>query len=601
MPDSQTYKGSEYSQSSFLGGMNLLGDDSRLQPNQYRAGFNLTNRYDVLDPVLSSILDTAAPAGVKQELITFGNFVILFVAGLAYYRFYTDTGWTKIAGFKMSIDAPRFWTVEIPVSTTNYIRYAASGTVANTADPSGVIELSNVAGAAQGNIPGLLVQDNINQPQFIFINGSTGKPAVATTQDFANWSITFTDATNTVIQPNGDKREYVPIGNCMTFDDGILFIVSQDFSKIYRSVLGRPLDFVVNVSNVLVTGAPFTQFGGGDANTTSYDVGVGGITCITQMAGKGIFVSASNANFLVSKNTSPGAPKIFGEYTFTRDFLFNSNCLSDRVIFDTLGDTRFIDLTGVRSFNAIEQVQNEGRNTPFTAAIQGAFGPDVNPIIQDASKTAAILQNNYELYAMNTIFGSVIAKYDTLNKCWTSFDKDQTNGKAIKIFAKIELSVQRLYAVTEDDKLYTLYIGPEQSTASFRSVGICANILQGDNNIRMANPKNEIKLSNTRVVLNKITEDCDCSFTPYVNNRLAKSEQTKTITYEAPSEISTDPLRLPDVNTLLMNLLYATPDCQQGWKVFGVFSWTGGSFTQLSMELQDCKPMNPLNSQELAS
>ena len=34
----------EYNQSSFIGGMNLLGDDSRLQPTQYRAGFDLTNR-----------------------------------------------------------------------------------------------------------------------------------------------------------------------------------------------------------------------------------------------------------------------------------------------------------------------------------------------------------------------------------------------------------------------------------------------------------------------------------------------------------------------------------------------------------------------------
>jgi len=603
MPDSNQ---NEYNQKSFVGGMNLLGDDSRLEDTQYRAGFNLTNRYDTLDAVLESQVDPATPVGIKQELVTFGNYLILFVGGLAYYRYYTDTGWNRIPGFKMSSTAPRFWTVAIPVSTTNYIRVAATGVrVADTgmastktSDPAGVIQLASVLGASAGNLPGLLVQDNINQPQFIFLDPN-GFPICRTTQKFSEWSITFTNPDNTTIATDGDKREYVPIGNCMAWDDGVLYIVSQDKNFIYRSVSGRPLDFVINVINILATsGPPYTQTGGGDATTTSYSVGIGGITCLKQLSSGGIFVAAGNANFAVTKNLANNAPKIFGEYTFIRTFLFNSSCLSDRTIFDSIGDTRFIDLTGVRSFNSIQQTQNEGRNTPFTAQVQAAFGSEDNPIIQSAERAAAILYNDYELYAVNTIFGYVICKYDTINKCWTSFDVYQTGGKAIKIFAKIELTVRRLYAITEDDKLYALYIGPEKTTASFRTVGICSNILYANSNIRMANPRFEIQLRNTRAILNKITEDCNCSFTPFINNRLSSSGVIdKIITYQSPAIVNPSSIDLPDVNTQLMNLLWSNPNCEQGWKVFGIFSWTNSSFTQFSMEFNEITPMTPLNSQ----
>lgn len=599
MPTTETAQGSEYNQSSFRGGMNLLDDDSRLQPNQYRAGFNLTNRNDVLELVGSSELDAFAPAGLKQELVTFGNYLVLFVSGYAYYRYYTDTGWRQISDFRMSTTAPRYWTVAVPVSITNYIRIAATGTInTGTANPSGSIELSSVLGASAGNLPGLLVQDNVSQPQFIFLDNN-GIPATRVTKSFDQWYIQFTDAANTQVASNGDQREYVPIGNVMAWVDGILYIASQNRELILRSVSGRPLDFVVNVTNLLATVAPFKQFGGGNAYTTAYSVGVGGITCLRQL-GEGLFVSASGANFLVTKNKTPGAVTEFGEYTFNRTFLFNATCLSDRVIFDSLGDTRFVDLTGVRSFNAILQIQNEGKNSVFSSLIQKVFGPPDNQIIQSAEASAAILYDNYELYAMNTIFGSSICKYDTLNGCWTSFDVGQAAGKSIKILAKIELSVQRLYAITTDNQLYTLYIG-DPAPATFRTIGVCANILYANSNIRMANPKNEIKLQKTRVVVNEIVEDCTCSFVPYINNRKSKTEPiVKAITYESPANPDADPLSLPDVNTQLMNMLYSTPNCEQGWKVFGVFTWNGGVFTQFSMEMTDLTPMNPARSQNLS-
>ena len=97
----------------------------------------------------------------------------------------------------------------------------------------------------------------------------------------------------------------------MAWSNGILYIVSQDFNTINRSVNGRPLDFVINVVNTLATNAPYTQIPGGDATTTNYSVGVGGITCIRSLSTGGIFVSASGANFAVTLNQTPNAPTIF--------------------------------------------------------------------------------------------------------------------------------------------------------------------------------------------------------------------------------------------------------------------------------------------------
>lgn len=606
MPDT-TSPASEYNQLSFIGGMNLLGDDTRLQPNQYRIGFNLTNREDELDPVLVAKEDVTFPKGIVQECVTFGKYLVAFVGGVAHFKLYTDNGWQVIAGCSMSKTAPRYWTQAIPVSTTNYIRYASTG-VTNplTSNPAGSIQTASVAGANSGNLPGLVIQDNVNQPQFLFLDVN-GFPVIRTIQTFEQWSITYTDGQNIKVAQDSsgvflDNREYVPIGNTMAYDNGVLYIASQDGNFIYRSVSGRPLDFVVNVVNTLIAMTPFIQYGGGDATTTSYSVGVGGISCLRQLSSGGIFVGASNANFAVTQNKTPGAPTEFGEYTFIRTFLFNANCLTDRAIFDALGDTKFIDLTGVRSFNAIEQVQNEGRNTPFTKTIQAALTNKINGIrsniIQSPNAVAGILFDNYELFALNTAFGFAIAKFDDINQCWSSFDIPLSSGAGIKILTKIELDVQALFAVTTDNRLFQLYVGPLLATASFRSNGVCANILYANTNIKMNNPKSEIKLSKARVVLNNMQGDATVSFTPYVNNRLTQTGTiTKNVKYFAPSKPSSDPYALPDVDTQLGNELFTTPNCGQGWKMFGLWSWTGASITQFYYDLNDVQPMNPLLSQ----
>jgi len=575
---------SEYNQLSFTGGMNLLLDDTRLQHNQYRLAFNCRNRYDVLDPVNKSSVDTIAPSGIKQGVLTFGNYVILFVSGKAFYRAYDGKGWTQINGFSMSSTAQRFWTCTVPVATTNYGRMgvARSTQYAQNASANyGVVNVQNLVSSSGGNLPGLLVQDNETQPSFIYINAS-GYPIAKRTQNLAQWNASYDKNTGNLTL---DNREYVPIGNAMAFVDGILYIASQDGASIYRSVSGRPLDFVINVN---VDGSK-----GGDATDTAYSVGAVGITVLRAMNDGSLFVAAQNANFMVSKNMTQNSPTIFGEYTFIRRYLFEATCVSDRAIIDSLGDTKFVDLTGVRSFNAVEQLQNEGRNSVFTSTIASAL----KGITQDIA--AAILFDNYELYAINTIFGAVIAVYDTINNSWAAFDTTQTSGKKIKQFAKIEQGVLRLFAITEDNQFYTLY-DPSQSydTASFLSLGISANALYENNNVKLNNPKNEVKLTDFRCILNRITENSSITVQTFVNNRLSVNVPviSKDIAYKAPVNVYTG--NIPDLNTQLTNAYFTFPNMEQGWKVSLLISWTGGgSLTQFSTNLLDFTPMNPLLSQ----
>lgn len=560
--------------------MNLLADDTNLAENQYRLGLNVRNRFGKLSPVANGVLDVFAPAGIKQEIRTFGEFIILFCAGYCYYRHYTATGWKRILGFQMSKAAPRFWTEVVPVLSSKYLRKLATGT-----DATANTTLNVVSGASAGNLSGLVVQDNINQPQFVYLDVNTGLPTARVLQTYDQWS--WTDDGGDVI--SNDNREYVPIGNAMAWVDGILHIVSQDYSRIYRSVEGRPLDFVVNIDS--------DGERGGDATTSDHSVGVGGITCLRQMSTGGLFVAAGNANFVVTKNQNPGATKVWGEFTFIRTFLFNATCLSDRAIIDSLGDTRFIDLTGIRSFNAILQTQNEGRNSVFSLMIQSIFlNAQKENIVQAATSAAAILYDNYENYAVNTILGPAIAVYDTLTQSWVGFDLVQTGGSLVKMFAKIELNVQRLYGITSDDKLYTFYRGTTYAPL-IRTLSFSPTVLKlGSDSIP---PNWEHKQQMTKCIFSDITENMTASVTPFVVGQPSRiGTITKTIPYQAPVNTYTGLGQLGDVNTNIRTENFPTLNCEQGSQSYNIITWTGqAELMGFSVDVNDIKPVNSLRSQ----
>ena len=574
---------STFKQTSFNSGINLLLDDSRLPLvekesgvtwSQYRMGINVRTRFDVCSPIPSSVVDSHAPPGIKQAIITFGNYVIIFVAGTAYYKLNETLGWNNITGFAMSITAPRYWTVLVPLATTNYGRLAKDATaIAN--DP---IQQVNVT-TASGNVPGLLVQDGVNQPQFIYLD-TNGNVQCRVTQQYEQWNYDPTGA--------NDSREYVPVGTYMEWFNGILFIVDQQFNYIYRSVSGRPLDFMVNIDS---SGDP-----GGRANTTSYSVGVGGITAIRATPGNSLFVAAGgSSNYEITLDQSNVAVKIFGEWTFNRQFLFNANCVTDRGIIDVLGDTVFIASTGLRSFNAIKQQKNEGRNSVFSANVQSLF----NSIVQSSKINAnspdgwcsAINYDDYAIFSVNTTLGYVLVIYDTLNNCFVSLDVDQVGNHGVKQFAAIATSNIALYAITDDDRVVQLFADTANTdTATVRLAAMCNQ-----------NPEVELKVTSVRAILTNITEDCEITCSLFVNNRFDQSATTK-LRYTPPIKTYTGASVGIDVGTQTNSVLFSFPNVAQGWKVFPVFSWTGGaSLTSVSVETSDYAPMQPLRTQSIIS
>jgi len=594
----------EFKQTSFSGGLNLLLDDTRLPVsfkykegdtpydityNQYRLGVNTRTRFDVCSPINSSVEDKLAPQGIKQAILTFGNYVILFVSGTAWYQLNGTTGWTQINGFLMSKTAPRYWTCAIPLTTTNYGRLAnpVSSTILVPSASGGInqIQTNQIAGTF-GNNPGLLVQDGVSQPRFIYIN-SNGSVNCKITQTYNEWTYTIDSSYNVTV----DKREYVPIGTFMEWYNGILFIVDTQFQYIYRSVSGRPLDFVVNVD---MDGRK-----GGDATTTSYSVGVSGITAMRAMPGNSLFVAAGGAStFLVTLNQTPGAPTVFGEYTFNRQVLFNANCITERGIIDisgslsspNAGDTVFIDANGLRSFNAVLALQNEGRNSIFSSTISGLFTGITNSTTITTTTgygwASAITFDNYAIFSVNTVFGYVLVVYDTINNVYQSIDINQLGNHAVKQFAAITISTLALYAITDDDRVVQLYISDKFDSPTVRLGAVSSQ-----------DPKKELKVTNVRAIFSNIETDASYTCSIFVNNRLSQTAIAK-LAYSNPT---TPYVGIPigiDIDTQTNSIIFSFPNSAQGWKAFAVLSWTGtASLVTVSMTTEDLTPMQPLMTQ----
>lgn len=590
-----------FKQSSFSGGINLLLDDTRLPVsfkykegdspydityNQYRIGLNTRTRFDVCTPIKSSIVDQQAPVGIKQALVTFGNYLILFVEGDAFYRLNSISNWTQINGFLMSPTVPRYWTVAIPVNTTNYGRI---GTLSNTTDSTlvdaalPISQINNISGTF-GNIPGLLVQDGVNQPWFIYID-NTGIVRARQTQTYAQWSYPL-DPTSLILT-GPDNREYVPIGTFMEWFNGILFIVDAQYNNIYRSVSGRPLDFVVNIDE--------EGQKGGDATTTSYSVGVSGITAMMALPGNMLFVAAGGAScFSVTLNTTPNAPTIFGEYTFLRTVLFNANCVTERGIVNVLGDTVFIDANGLRSFNSVEQQLNEGRNSVFSSTVQSLFtGVFQNAMINNQSVVgwcSAISFDNYAIFSVKTTLGYVLVVYDTINSVYASLDTLQLGNHAAKQFATVTIDSLSLYAITDDDRVVQLYADNSFDQTLIRLGAVCSQ-----------EPEKEIKTRSVRVILSNITADMAITVSLFVNNRFDQA-YTTTIAYRPSPKLYDGLLIGNDVGTQVTNLMFSFPNASQGWKTFLVIAWTGGaSLTDVSTMTNDLTPLQPPQTQAVTN
>lgn len=439
-----------FTQYNFSGGMNLFNEDFSIGENEYRKGYNIRVRSGSVEGIKEPLELSTAPVGLKQGLYGFENYLVLFNNGRAYYYDEELETWTNIPSFQLSTTAEYLYAQVVPASSSNFKRQlAAESQISGTSSETNV-SIANIV--VNGTPAGMVVQDGYDQPWLIL-------PDVSARQlnTYGEWS-------------NLNQREYVPIGLNMAFMNGILFVVSPDRKKLLRSLSNRPLDFVVNVD---VNGAK-----GGDAYTTDYAVSYDNITGIFPLKTGKLLVGTEFGLYPVTFNYDR---LVFAEPTFNNTDPISAGIVNQFSLVDMINDYGIIDFDGVKSFNAIKELGNEGRDADFTIKL----GADLMGGLRQ-NVCASIVFNNYAFFAVNTSEGQVILVYDLLRACWTSIDLPRITVKQFAVTK--QSSSPKLYAI-DSSKVYQLFGGASYETATIYTKSSIAG-----------NVREELKLSSVRPI-----------------------------------------------------------------------------------------------------
>lgn len=501
----------------FSGGMCRNTDPSGIANNEYALLVNGRNRYGSIAPVKGPLnLTSELPAGNKQGLYGFDSIMVVFQDGQAFARDFSQLGsaFQLIPAFHLKETVDTVYAEAVPASWLNVQRK-----LNEAADiKSDVALFSEVFGTPAA----IVCQDGESRPQLIF---STGQARAA--KDVGDWS--------SEELTGQDRREYVPVGKQMLYSsEGILYIVSPDGKEIYRSVTGRPLDFVVAIDengNKL----PNLTSGKPEAARLSYKLDYDTITCIKQIGakpritdeGEGFFVSTRKRSWIVYPNFGT---TLFGEPTYSNQNLFPTGALNQFSFTDILGDSALITESGITSFNSILSVSNEGKNAPFHDKIYKIFENGTEQILQQV--TAAITSDNYAFLAVDTVYGAAILIYDTLRQQFAALDiYDEVEGY-IKQFAEVKYGGERyLYFITTEGQLFEAFAG-ETLTAK-----VYLKEVMSDNTI-----ETELIPRRVRVALDSIAEDGEVAVTVFTDSKAGEKE---TQTFEAPTTSVALPLTLP--------------------------------------------------------
>lgn len=544
-----------FTQDSFSGGMNLVDLGTKVKSNEYIVGLNLRSRFGYLEPVMEPI-DVTGDLDIVgrtiQGLYAFGDILVLFLGGLAYYKdvSISDGEWTLIENFQMSSQVTRIYTQAVPGSDQQYLRtlddegeIGPDGTV--ILDPTGALGTSRVA---------LVCQDGVNQPWLIFNDGTAQEAGL-----YDDWN-------------KDGPREYVPIGKQMCYSNGILYIVEPNGKFIYRSVSGRPLDFVIAID---ADGDKVA-----DAEVTSFAVDGNEIKLIAASNSSNDIITISAYSAWLS--TPDFENTIYGEPRFRRTFLFTAGTINQFCLGDLLGDTAFIDREGLKSFNAVQQLKFEGNNSVFSLGISKLF----KGIVQDDNACIGSF-DNYVFFGVKTTYSSSsIIVYDSVLKVFSSIDLFST--KPIKQFASTySSSRQRFFGITSD-KVYELY-SPDSltpATATFFSRDLDSRSTDQGSTYGIANIKPQ--------VVNLIFEDSliegQMNLDVFVNNERQDSEGSERTIPLATSGIYY-PVVFPVMFTIRNGVVPISIPLKvhkEGQKIGHQVTWTGGAKLTYLINESDC-------------
>jgi len=540
----------EFNQRGFIGGMNAILEDNYLPEDTYAFLQNGRIRYGGVVPNKKAVLVSEVPSGKKQGLVAAGSTLICFVSGFAYYRLDGQTTWNIIPGFAMDPLVERYETALVPASNMNYKR-TSGGSVQEDASVNNVLTSSTPQA--------LVVQDGgYTQPHVIFPNGT------------ARACYTYADWSNTT---NG-IREYVPKGRQMLYFNGILYIVSTDGTKIYRSVTGRPLDFMVNIDP---SGNKLANEAEGGAVSTSHSVGYEEITCLAPLNAEVFMVGTRREVVLVQPIRDI---TIFGEPTFANVARLQAGVVNSQSVIEVTGtgDTAFIDFEGIKSFNAVLQLKNEGNNSNFSLPVSPYF----RGIVQDTDLVAATDFDDYSLFSVSTSSGFGILVFDNLLQKWVAFDQPFTG--AVKQFATTYTSnEQKLYAITSSDEVYRLY----DSTNDYERVTLRTRA------VSPSSLRSEHKPIFARCVLTRGVEAGTLEVIPYVDGKRYNSRSKTLRSSLGGVSFPVIPPVGPDSTDQVDLISLNFPTLPLGWKFSNTLRWdNGATLTHLSWETEENPSLN---------
>ena len=497
---------------SFQGGMRRDVDPSELNDNEYVHGQNIRVRDGYVRPIkYPQNISNSIPEGKKQGIYGFDSILVVFNGGKAYAIDYSleNAQYSLIFGFQMDEMVDRIYAQDVPASWMNFERK-----LNDTTDITNNINfLSQIAGTPSA----LVCQDGISRPNLIF---STGSARIA--KDITEWN-------NSELEKI-DTREYVPIGKQMLYHpDGILFILSPDGKEIYRSVTGRPLDFVIAIDGEGNKLTPLTS-GKPEASRMGYNLDYSSLNVLYNVnsaprvdsEGSGFFVGAQKKSWIVYPSY---AQLIYNEPRFRNQTLFASGPLNQDSIGEASGDTVLINESGPMTFNAIGNFQNEGKNSPFYKPVSKLF----DRITQ--TTTCIGMYDDYTLFAVNTLHGQGVLVYDNLTQSFVSLDIYPEVIGVIKQFALIKVrGIKRLFFITTGDQLFEAFAG---TTAEWKIYSREASSVDTEK---------ELIPRRFRITLANILEDGMLSLQEFVDRR---SGSLRSRAVKANTILNIPPISIP--------------------------------------------------------
>jgi hypothetical protein len=440
------YDNQNFIQNRFDGGLDTVSGDTQIPQNAYNWLVNGRSRFGYVEPIKKHELIPGLPYGIKQGLVAVGNVLVAFVEGFAYYRIEGSDEWMQVPNFQMDALVSEYYFETVPASYLNFKR---------TPNPDIFSPLKSAVNFKINGTPaGIVVQDTINQPWIIFFDQagtSTGMFTSRVLKNFKQWNNT---------QISTEDREYVPIGKQMLYlEAGILMIVAPDGKSVYRSITGRPLDFMINVDT---EGNKLADENLGGAATVSFACDFDTITCLARVNTIDAFLYATEMNIkVVTLNYNS---TIFGEPTFSIQARIEAGVVNHKSIVEILGGYAFINYNSITSFDAVQQLKFQGKNSIFSL--------EVSRLMENKKQTrcAATVWNNYCLFNVDTTWGNLIAAYDLLLQKWVSFDI--TDVTKVRHFATVRTDTfTYLYALTMNGEVYRMYSGDTRYIAKLKTRG----------------------------------------------------------------------------------------------------------------------------------